>query len=155
SKAVLHLRRAAATALDRFAKREAVACLDRALAALEHLPQQKATLEEGFDIRLELRPALNQLGEHGRVLHGLREAGALADELNDDGGRGRVRAFVSVFHCVVGELDEAVTHGAGAREIAERLGDLKLRLLATDILAQAHYHRGDYERVVELGVDNL
>ena len=62
---------------------------------------------------------------------------------------------MSVARSLVGELDEALADGARAREIAERVGDLKLRLLATDILEQAHYLRGDYERVVELATDNL
>ena len=45
--------------------------------------------------------------------------------------------------------------GARALEIAGRLGDLRLRILATTYLEQAHYFRGDYERVVELATDNL
>jgi tetratricopeptide (TPR) repeat protein len=35
------------------------------------------------------------------------------------------------------------------------LGDLPLRILSTSLLEQAHYYRGEYERVVELATDNL
>ncbi len=154
-KAVVHLRRAGARALERFAKREAVACFERALGALGHLPQNQAALEQAFDIRLELRPALNQLGEIRQVLKCLREAETLAEQLNDDRRRGRVCAFMAVAHSLLGQLDEALAAGTRAVEIAERLGDLRLRIVATDILEQTHYYRGEYERVVELATDNL
>src|SRR5262249_30366656 len=45
--------------------------------------------------------------------------------------------------------------GTRAVEIARRLGDLRLQILATTLLQQAHYYRGDYQRVIELGVDNI
>ena len=45
--------------------------------------------------------------------------------------------------------------GTRALEIAGRLGDLRLRILTTTYLGQAHYYRGEYERVVELATDNL
>ena len=154
-KAILNLRRAGKRALERFAKREAVACLERALTALANLPQNRSTMELGFEIRLELRPALNQLGEVRRVLACLREADALAGQLNDDCRRGRVRAFMSVAHSMLGELDDAVVAGTDAREIAERVQEPKLKLLATDVLEQAHYHRGEYDRTVQLATENL
>jgi tetratricopeptide (TPR) repeat protein len=155
AEAVVHLRRAGASALERFAKREAVACFERALTALGHLPQDRSTLEQAFDIRLELRPALNQLGEIQQVLKYLREAEILAEQLNDDRRRGRVCAVMTIAHSLLGQLDEALATGTRAREIAERLGDLRLRIVATDILEQTHYYRGEYERVVELATANL
>ena len=45
--------------------------------------------------------------------------------------------------------------GTRALEIAGRLGDLRLRILATTFVEQAHYYRGEYERVIELATDNL
>ena len=56
---------------------------------------------------------------------------------------------------MLGELDEALVTGTRALEIAGRLGDLRLRILTTTYLEQAHYYRGEYERVVELATDNL
>jgi DNA-binding SARP family transcriptional activator len=154
-KAILHLRRAGKRALERFAKREAVACFERALTALAQLPQEQSTLEQGFEIRLELRPALNQLGEMRRVLECLREAEALAAQLKDECRRGRVRAFMSVAYSMLGEVDEAVAAASDAREVAERVQDPKLRLLATDVLEQAIYPRGEFERIVLLATQNL
>ena len=45
--------------------------------------------------------------------------------------------------------------GSRALEIAGRLGDLRLRILATSCLAHAYYVRGDYDRVIELAAGNL
>ena len=56
---------------------------------------------------------------------------------------------------MLGELDEALVTGTRALEIAGRLGDLRLRILTTTYLEQAHYFRGEYERVVELATENL
>jgi tetratricopeptide (TPR) repeat protein len=148
-RAVHHLRRAGVGALERFAKREAVACFERALAALGHLPRDRSTVEQAYDIRIELRPALNQSGEIREVLENLRAAQELADELDDDRRRGQVYALMTA------QYDEAVVTGTRAREIADGLGDAQLRILATDTLAGAHHARGDYERVIELATDNL
>jgi tetratricopeptide (TPR) repeat protein len=40
-------------------------------------------------------------------------------------------------------------------EIAGRLGDLRLRILTTTYLEQAHYFRSEFERVIELATGNL
>ena len=45
--------------------------------------------------------------------------------------------------------------GTRALEIAGRLGDLRLRILTTTYLEQAHYFRGEFERVIELATGNL
>ncbi len=55
----------------------------------------------------------------------------------------------------VDELDEALATGNRALEIAERLNDLKLRLVTTSYLAQVTCYRGEYERVVELATKNI
>jgi tetratricopeptide (TPR) repeat protein len=75
--------------------------------------------------------------------------------LNDDRRRGWVCAFVTNIQNNLGELDEALVTGARALEMAGRLGDLRLRILTTSYLEQAHYLRGEYARVVELATDNL
>jgi tetratricopeptide (TPR) repeat protein len=58
-------------------------------------------------------------------------------------------------HSLVRELDEALTSGTRALEIAERLGDFRLRIPATSYLEQAYYYRGEYEPVAALAADNL
>ena len=154
-KAVHYLRQAGLKAAARSALQDARGWFEQALGVLEALPESPSTLEQGFEIRLELRPVLIQLGEVRRALERLREAETLAERLNDDRRRGRVCAFMTNAHSLLGELDEALVTGTRALEIAGRLGDLRLRILTTTYLEQAHYFRGEYERVVELATDNL
>ena len=154
-KAVDYLRQAGTKAAARSALHDARVCFVQALDALELLPESRTNLEQAFEIRLELRPVLIQLGEYRQALERLREAEALAERLNDDHRRGRVGAFMTNIHSRLDEPDEALVSGRRALEIAGRLGDLRLRILATTYLAQAYYYRGEYTRVVELATDNL
>jgi tetratricopeptide (TPR) repeat protein len=154
-KAVNYLRQAGHKATARSAFKEAVVHFDQALDTLEALPESRATLEQAFDIRLELRPALNPQGEAQRALERTREAAGIAEKLGDDRRRGLVSGFITNSHTLLGELDEAVASGTRALEIAERLSDLKLRILTTTHLGHAHYWRGDFERVIELARVNI
>jgi tetratricopeptide (TPR) repeat protein len=154
-KAVDYLRQAGLKAAGRSALTDARVWFEQALGVLEALPESRSTLEQAFEIRLELRPVLNQLGEFRRTLERLSEAETLAEKLNDDRRRGQVYALMTNIHSAFGELDEALVTGTRALEIAGRLGDLRLRILTTTYLEQAHYYRGEYERVVELATDNL
>jgi predicted ATPase/class 3 adenylate cyclase len=154
-KAVDYLRQAGVKAAGRSALQDARGWFEQALGALDAVPESQATLEQAFEIRLELRPVLTQLGEARRALERLREAQGLAERLNDDRRRGRVFALVTNLHSLFGELDEATASGTRALAIARGLGDLELRILSTSYLEQAHNLRGEYDRVVELATDNL
>ncbi len=154
-KAVLYLRRAGQKAAGRSALDDARGWFEQALSLLETLPETPVALEQAFDIRVELRPVLNQLGEVRRTLERLREAESLAQRLNDDRRHARVCALMTNIHSHLGELDEALVSGTRAREIAARSEDLELRILATSYLEQAHYNRGEYEQVIALATDNL
>jgi len=154
-KAVHYLRQAGNKAAARSALPDARLWFEQALGTLDGLPESPSTLEQGFEIRLELRPVLTLLSESRPMLERLREAETLAERMNDDRRRGRVCAFMTNIHSLLGELDEALMTGTRALEIAGRLGDLRLRILSTTSLEQAHYFRGEYERVVELAIGNL
>jgi DNA-binding SARP family transcriptional activator len=154
-KAVRYLREAGDRAAARSALQSARTWFEQALDAFGALPETRATLEQAFEISLALRPVLVQLGELRRVLELLREAESLAQRLNDDGRRGQVCAFMTNIHSRLDEPGEALVSGTRALEIAGRLGDLRLRILATTYLAQAHFCRGEYLRVIELATENL
>jgi tetratricopeptide (TPR) repeat protein len=154
-KAVHYLRQAGNKAAARSALPDARDWFEQALGVLAALPESPSTLEQGFEIHLELRGVLTTLGEIRRSLQHLREADTLAERLHDDGRRGRVSAWATNTHSLLGELDEALVAGTRALEIAGHLGDLRFRLLTTTYLEQAHYYRGDYDRAVALATDNL
>jgi tetratricopeptide (TPR) repeat protein len=155
AKAVLYLRQAGNKAGVRSALRDARARYEQALGVLQALPVNQSTLEQGFEIRLELRTVLTQLAELRAALERLREAETLSERLNDDDRRARVCSVLMTLHTLLGELDEAVAIGTRALEMAGRLGDLRLRILTTSYLEQAQYYRGEYQRVVELATDAL
>jgi tetratricopeptide (TPR) repeat protein len=154
-KAVHYLREAASKAATRSALPDARAWFEQALEILNLLPKSQAVLEQGFEIRLELRPVLRQLGEGRKMLERLREAEVISDQLKDDRRRGQIYAFMATVLSTFDDLDEALVTSNRALEIAHELGDLKLRILATSHLEQAHYYRGDYERAVEIACKNL
>jgi len=154
-KAVQYLRQAGGKAAARSALLDARSWFEQALGALGALPESRPALEQAFEIRLELRPVLRQLGEGRKMLEHLREAEALAERLQDDRRRGQVCAFMTSVQSSLGELDEALVTGTRALQIARHIGDLKLRILATSCLEQAHYYRGEYEHVVVCARDNL
>jgi len=154
-KAVHYLRQAGAKAAARAALSDARTWFEQALGALKALPESQTALEQAFEIRLELRPVLRQLGEVREMLVHLREAEALAERLNDDRRRGRACGLMTTVLSTLGELDEALVTGTRAVEIATRAGDTRLRIVTTSCLEQAYYYRGDYEHVVEIATENL
>src|SRR5438094_743428 len=79
-KAYAYLRRAGVKAYADGAHREAVACFERALAALGQLPSTSEQIGRAIDLRFELRTALLPLGEMERGLQYVREAERLADD---------------------------------------------------------------------------
>jgi class 3 adenylate cyclase/tetratricopeptide (TPR) repeat protein len=154
-KAVHYLRQAGGKAAARAALSDARAWFEQALNVLKALPESQTALEQTFDIRLELRPVLRQLGEGRQMLEHLREAEGLADRLKDDRRRGQVCAFMTTVQATLNELDEALLTGTRALDIARRLDDLRLRILTMSYLEQAYYYRGEYDHVVEFATDNL
>jgi class 3 adenylate cyclase/tetratricopeptide (TPR) repeat protein len=154
-KAVLYLRQAGNKAAARSALQDARARYEQALSVLETLPVSQSTLEQGFEIRLELRTVLTQLAELRTALERLREAETLSERLNDDHRRARVCSVLMTLYTLLGEMNEAVATGTRALEMAGRHGDLKLRILTTSYLEQAQYYRGEYARVVDLATDAL
>jgi len=154
-KAVSYLRQAGGKAYARSAGRESRAYFEQALDILDALPESASTLEQAFEIHLELRPVLNQLGEPRRMLERLREAEPLAERLHADPRRGQVCVLMTIANSQLGQHDEALASGTRALKIATDLGDLRLRILATTYLELVHYYRGEYEAVIGYATGNL
>ena len=69
-----YLRQAGVKAAARAALSDARTWFEQALEILKSVPQSLATMEQAFEVRLELRTVLRQLGEVGLMLKHLREA---------------------------------------------------------------------------------
>jgi tetratricopeptide (TPR) repeat protein len=154
-KAVPYLRQAGLRAAARSAPQDARTWFEQALSIIETLPESPSTMEHAFDVRLELRSVLIQLGEFRQVPERMRQAEALAEQLNDNRRRGLVCAQLIHSHMRLGDLDEARMCGTRALDIARALGDLDLQILATCYLEELHYLFAEYERAVELAKGNL
>jgi len=147
-KAATYFRQAGAKAAARSASREAVAGFEQALAALQHLPERRETLEQAIDLRVELRSSLLQHGEHELALGHLREAEPLAERLADRPRLGRVLASMANLLAVTGDPERALTVGERALALAEAHGDALLRSTANGILGRIHLFLGNYQQAV-------
>ena len=138
-KAATYLRQAGAKAADRSAHREAVSYFDQALEALKHLPENRQTIEQGIDIRIDMRSSLQPLGEQAKVLERMREAEALAESLNDQRRLGQVSAYLSGYFIQAGNNPiRAIEQGQRALGIASAIGDFSLQIQANHFLGGAN-----------------
>jgi predicted ATPase/class 3 adenylate cyclase len=154
-KAVTYFRQAGDKALARSAGREAVACFEQALVALEHLPESRERHEQAIDIRFGLRPALGMLREFGRGFTYLREAEVLAQALGDQHRLGWVAAHTTNHFWSTGEPQRAVEVGQRAFALAGTLGDTALQVVMHLFLGRAYHAVGDYPQAVDLLRQNL
>jgi len=149
-KAVAYLRQAGAKALARSAHQEASLYLALALIALQHLPEQRETLEQAIDLRCDLRTSLFHLGEFGQIFEHLRTAETLAETLGDRERAARILDFMSANFNVLGEHDRAVESGQRAIAFAATLGIPRLQVATHFHVGAAYYSLGEYRRAIEV-----
>ena len=149
-KAIAYLRQAGTKAAMRSAYREAVACFEQALLALEHLPKSASTLDQGFDLRMELRPWLVPLADYARILAHLHEAEAIAQAQGDRRRLGLIYSHLTDYYRLTGHSEQAVAYGEQALAFASELDDFTLQILAYQRLGHAYHAVGAYGRSVEL-----
>ena len=148
-KAVRYSRQAGIRALERSAAREALAHFDQARTALDKLPESRERTEQLIDLCFEQRNALVPLGEFARLGEVLGEARALAEGLGDQRRSGWVLGYQAYLQSLLGEHARAIEAGESACAIAERVGDLGLRVVANHVLGAALWYGGDTRRAVE------
>jgi tetratricopeptide (TPR) repeat protein len=148
-KALAYCRQAGEKAMVRSARSEAVGYFEQALSVLEHLPEQRDTLEQAIDLRLSLRSALAPSGGSGRVLAYLREAEALAVALDDPRRLGHVSAFLANHFYIMGAHDQAIAAGQRALALATTSGEVVLQAVANQYLGFVYWLQGDYHRAID------
>ena len=149
-KALTYLRRAGERAFARASHREAVAYFERALTALRHLPESRERIQQGIDVRFDLRTALLPLGELRRGLEYLREANGLAESLEDPHRAGWLAVYMTGQFYLLGDQVSAFDMGQQALAIAERLHDFSLDVSTNAYVGQVYHVRGDYRRAATL-----
>jgi tetratricopeptide (TPR) repeat protein len=148
-KAVTYGRQAGAKASSGGAYRGAVAYVEQALDALQHLPESRATLEQAIDLGIDLRDAFLPLGEPRPMLDHLRAAETLAEALPDQGRLSLVYSRISAYFWVMGDPDQALGYGQRALALAAALGDVALQVVANFDLGIVYRTLGDYRRATE------
>ena len=149
-KAVRYCRQAGLRSTARSALREAAAYFERALEALGRLPERRETLEQGIDLRLDLRTALTPLADHARAFEYLRQAEALAGAIEDQRRLAAASSGLSGYFRLMGELDQAIAYAQRGLAIAEASGDFPLRVQTSIRLGMAYQALGDYRRAVDV-----
>jgi class 3 adenylate cyclase/tetratricopeptide (TPR) repeat protein len=147
--AVGYLRQAGAKAAGRSAYPEAAASLEQALIALNHLPEDRETRQQGVDLRFDLRSALQALGDHQRVFDHLHAAEVLASELQDQVRLGWASAYLSQYLWRMRDPQRAEETGQRALSLASARGDFPLEVVANFFLGQGYFNVGDYARASE------
>jgi predicted ATPase/class 3 adenylate cyclase len=147
-KAVAYCRQAGDKALARSANREAVACYEHALSALQHLPESRSILEQGIDLRFDLRNALYALAHQERILTVLREAEALAEALDDPYRLGQVAVHMGAYFILTADPHRAIAVGERAGALATTLEDATLQLMAQRTLGLAYCTAGAYPQAI-------
>jgi class 3 adenylate cyclase/tetratricopeptide (TPR) repeat protein len=149
-KALPCCRQAGAKAAARSTNREAVAYLEQALMALQHLPESRETREQAIDLRFDLRNALLLLGEQGRILGHLREAEGLAKTLDDRRRLGRVASYMGDYFWRMGHHDRAIEVSQQALTLGLALEDFGLQVQANFYLGRAYVTLGNYGRAMDV-----
>lgn len=137
-------------ALARAAYQEAAEHFERALAALQQLPDSAQKHEMAIDLRFDLRAALLPQGEETRVLTHLQEASELAEALHDTRRLGRVADYMTFQYWLTGHPDQAVASGEKALRLATSCGELSLEIAARHHLGLAYYALGRYRQAIDI-----
>jgi tetratricopeptide (TPR) repeat protein len=148
-KAVAYCRQAGAKAAEHSAYREAVACFERALGALSHLPESRQTIETGIDLRMDLRDSLYHLADHRRGFEYLCEAEVLAERIGDQRRQGWIFARATNDLWRSNDLDRALECGRRALAAARACKDFALQVVANLHLGQVHLSLADLRRARE------
>ena len=145
-KAARYLREAGRVASMRSAEREAAACFEEAVAALERLPRSIPVLEQTVDAYLELRNCWMVVGELLRVPPCLAGAHSAAAELNDARRSAWISLFTGQFRWWVGLAPDARAFAEHAMSIAGTADDRSLGITSRIYASYAWYNAGDFRR---------
>ena len=148
-RAVTYFTQAGDKAVERSAYHEASRLYEQALTALEQLPEESALIEQGIDIRLKLRVALNTIGSFEAMLDCLVKAEALAERIGDHGRRAKVNLAKIYALGLLGDVEGAIDSGRRAVASGDVLGTRSTVACADLGIGWAHWQRGEAREAVD------
>ncbi|MBA2447311.1 MAG: AAA family ATPase [Chloroflexi bacterium] len=147
--ATVYCRQAGLRALSRSIPREGAGWFEQGLAALRHLPESRDTLEQAIDLTVDLRNALNPIGEIRRAFGFLVDARAYAGQLHDRQRLARILVSMNSHHYMTGDVDAALACAERALAIGIELEDVTIQAGALHNLGQNYHAVGQYRQAAE------
>jgi tetratricopeptide (TPR) repeat protein len=154
-KAVAYLRQAGEQAMARSAYREAVAAFEKALEAVQYLPEGRDTSTQAIDLRLALHNALWPLVEVERSFVNLQDAQARAEALGDPHRLGWVATYLLAHFVALSQPEHALAFGQRALAFAADLGEVSLTVTVQYYLGYVYRNLGNYRQAVEFFQKNV
>lgn len=142
--AVRHALAAGDRANSRSAWQEAVAFLEDAVTALDHLERSPETIAQGIEARIRLRAVLAPLADVPRMMRYLDEAGALSREAGDQVMLARVNISRAAMLAHMGEVGGAIVASRSALATMQAVHDSMGVVGAAFALGQALWYAGDF-----------
>jgi class 3 adenylate cyclase/tetratricopeptide (TPR) repeat protein len=149
-KAVSYLKEAGLKAISRSGFGDAVTCFERALEALQHLPETQETLRHTIDLRFDFRNAFFLMGAFDQALSHLEAAKAPAEALGDKTRLGQLYNFMTAHWNLTGESSRAIPLAEQAANLTVGPGERDLHIVAHYYLGIACHNTGNYARAVEV-----
>jgi tetratricopeptide (TPR) repeat protein len=149
-KALAYCRQAGEKAMTRPAFGEAVTYFEQALLAAQHLPMQRDLLTQGIDLRINLDAAFLGLGDPKQGFDSLREAAALAEELDDQQRLGRISTSIAHYVWRMGDYEAAIEYGQRALVHTTASGDIVDQARVYGLLGTVYVSLGDYRRAADV-----
>ena len=148
--AVEYLQRSGEKAFALYANEEAVDYFQRALAALEHVPRTRATLEQDVDLRFELRNALIALCELEGIGKCLEALEPLVADLGDPNRAARLASFRCNQHFLAAQQRSAIEVGESGLRLAREIGERQLHAELLYRIGQSYHLIGDNRKALLL-----
>jgi tetratricopeptide (TPR) repeat protein len=144
-RAFRYLRQAGAKAYAHSAYPQAAASFEEGIRALAHLPETRERLEQGYDLRIELRHAFFMLGDAVRLRPVLAELTKVAERLGDPTRVNRTIAYLGNYDWWTGRPDLALPRYQV--EYATVVDDA-LKAGYSFSIGETYYSLGDYRGAI-------
>ncbi len=146
--AITWYERAADVQRRRYAVKEAIAHLRRALALLESLPQTTARIEQELALLTVLSVEIKVFSGFGadQLWSVLNKIVVLARQVNDNQRLFYGLTSMQVIHLARGNIDQALSICSDLLKSAQAAGDPALQAYARYGYARIHLHLGDFQR---------
>jgi class 3 adenylate cyclase/tetratricopeptide (TPR) repeat protein len=143
-KAVGYLKDAGDMAVSRSSFRNSVLHYERALEALQRLPESSDKLRRGIDLRFDARNALFVLNDFKRGFEHLEEAKKSAMILHDEERLGKLLTWMTAHWNLAGNSEQAVITGKQALEHTSRSKNIESNIVAHNWLGVAYHNLGQF-----------